>query len=362
MKHYLKLLSVLSTGTLLGCTQFALAPMGGTPVASSASGAAKFPAVQPVEAISSPVSEIEGLFIMGRSAHGAGQLALAEERYAQVLDKQPSHLGALNSIAVIYAQTERTDKALQFFKRALELDAKASHVHNNLGYALLIAGRLAEAEQELSLAHDLNPSSSLTRQNLELLAAAKVRAGAGAVAKTATSEPQLVAISQNVYELRDRAATLPAQMQSARVAAPQSARTAAGDLGKTVVKDLVAGTPLRGVRIEVSNGVGIRHLARRTAERLAPMGVVAARLTNQPRYQQAKTEIQFSAEQQSAAAALSLRLPVAVKTVPSGNLGKNIQLRLVLGHDLVGKAVADWLDMEADTSVARVSFEGWRWS
>lgn len=356
MNHYVKLFSALSAGTLLGCTQLSLAPTGGEPVAASGSGASVLPRVQPVEHISGPVSEVEGLFIMGRSAHGAGQLALAEERYAKVLNKQPSHLGALNSIAVIYAQTERTDKALQFFKRVLELDPKASHVHNNLGYALLLAGQLAEAESELKLAHDLKPSSLQTKHNLELLARAKERVaalagltGSGSAAEVAVAGPQLVALEKNVYELRDGSATLPAQTPVATLAGVPAEKP-------------VPSTSLHGIRIEVSNGAGIRYLAKRTANRLAPMGVVTARLTNQPRYQQSKTEIQFGAGQKSAADALSTKLPVAVRNVPSGRLEKNIQMRLVLGHDLVGKTISAWLESSSEIRVALAGSDGWCWS
>lgn len=345
MKHYAKLFSALSAGALLGCAQLSLAPT-----------ASVVSRVQPVENTTSPVSEVEGLFVLGRSAHGAGQLALAEERYAKVLNKQPSHLGALNSIAVIYAQTERTDKALQFFKRVLALDPQASHVHNNIGYVLLLAGQLAEAESELKLAHDLKPSSLQTKHNLELLARAKERVaalvkltGSGAAAEVAMAGPQLVALEKNVYELRDGPVTLSAQTQVAVHADVQTEKP-------------VSSISLHGVRIEVSNGVGIRYLAKRTANRLAPMGVVTARLTNQPRYQQSKTEIQFSAGLKSAADALSTKLPVAVKTVPSVRLEKNIQMRLVLGHDLVGKAITAWLESSSETRVALAGDAGWRWS
>ena len=95
MSHYVKALSVLSAGALLGCSQYALIPTDGTTLAGSSAGSAKFPKVQPVERITSPVSEVEGQFIMGRSAHGLGQMALAEERYAKVLSLQPTHVGAL---------------------------------------------------------------------------------------------------------------------------------------------------------------------------------------------------------------------------------------------------------------------------
>lgn len=369
MKHYVKLFSVLSTGTLLGCTQLSLAPTVGEPVAATGPRASVLSRVQPVERISSPVAEVEGLFIMGRVAHGAGQLALAEERYAQILKIQPLHLGALDSIAVLYAQTGRTDQALQFFNHALELDPKASHVHNNFGYALLRNGQLVEAERELRLAHDLNPSSSQTRKNIELLIRSKERVavlagltGRTSGAEVASSGPQLVAIGPHVYELRDRPVALSEQPQPSVPAGPQPQIPTAEVAGNGVAQDQAISTSLRGVRIEVSNGVGIRYLARRTAERLAPMGVVTARLTNQAPYQQAKTEIQFGDGQKNAAYALSAKLPVAVSTVLSARLANNIQMRLVLGHDLAGKAVAAWLEADTDTNVAMADDDGWRWS
>jgi tetratricopeptide (TPR) repeat protein len=363
MNRYVKLFSALSAGTLLGCTQLSKAP---EPVAAST-----LLRVRPVENIPSPVSEVEGLFIMGRSAHGTGQLALAEERYAQVLNKQPSHLGALNSMAVIYAQTQRTDQAVQLFKRVLELDPKASHVRNNLGYVLLLAGQFAEAEAELKLARDLNPSSLQTRQNLELLASAKERAatlagltgsGGAPATESAVAGPQLVAVGQNVYELREGAATLRAQAQAFASSGVRADQLAARGDRQFVARELATRTSLRGVRIEVSNGVGIRHLARRTAERLSPMGIVTARLTNQARYRQSKTEIQFSAGQRAAADALSTQFPVAVQVVPARSLGNTVQMRLVLGHDLVGNAIAAWLESGGEARVVQADFAGWRWS
>lgn len=368
MKHYVKLVSALSTGTLLGCSQFALAPAPSNPVAASAPRAATVPRVQPVERISSPVPEVEGLFIMARSAHGAGQLDLAEARYAQVLDRKPSHLGALNAIAVIYAQTGRADKAFQAFRAALALDPTASHLHNNLGYALLLAGRLAEAESALQAAQNLNPSSAQTRQNLELLARAKAHAAAQAAspgqespAETAVTGPQLVAVARSVYELRDAPTTL--RTPAVALADTQTERLPSENAGQAALKEAApAATTLRGVRIEVSNGAGIRHLARRTAQRLSPMGIVTARLTNQPRFRQLRTEIQFGAGQQAAADALSAKLPVAVQVVPAKYVSSNTQMRLVLGRDLTGKSITAWLDSAPELQLAQGSHDGWRWS
>lgn len=109
---------------------------------------------------------------------------------------------------------------------------------------------------------------------------------------------------------------------------------------------------LRGVRLEVSNGVGISNLARRTADRLATEGVLTVRLTNAKPYRQAKTEIQFVTGQGLAAQALQSRLPVAACAVAASRLNAGVQVRLVLGHDVTGRALAEWLDAGEEQQVA----------
>lgn len=380
MKHYVKLFSLVSVGTLLGCAQPWLLPAQESALVAARVQIPATPRVQAVERISSALSPVESLFILGRSAQSAGQLALAEERYAQALMLQPQHPGVLNAMAVLYAQSDRVDQAIELFRRALALDPNAAHVHNNLGYALLLAGRLDESGAELKLAQGLNPLNGQTGQNLELLARTRERVETG---------PQLVAVGRNVYELRDRpgAVTATAQIVApapsgadvriALAAQPAAAAQQVAVAPVAVARQPVAAAPvvvpgqeglvlaslpLQGVRLEVSNGVGIRHLARRTAERLSMTGLVPARLTNQAKFQQAKTEIQFSSGQAQAAAALSAQFPVSVQTVASTRLLKNIQLRLVLGHDVAGKALLAWLESAANTRVAAAAQDGWRWT
>lgn len=361
MSHYVKLISVLSTGTLLGCTQMPMSSTQGGPTdLASRQRAAVMPRIEPVERITSPVSEVEGLFIMGRSAHGQGQLALAEERYAKVLSLQPTHVGALNAMAVICAQSARYEQSVELFRQALAIDASAAHVHNNFGYALMLAGRLDEAQTQLDQAQALNPLSELTRKNRALLAQSRGHAPVVAVQSkpdatpqpVAPEGPQLVAVKPHVFELRDTPVSVQAQMARAPSVTVPSLPSA------SVVS-------LNGVKIEVSNGVGIRNLARRTAERLAPMGVVTARLTNQPGYKQTKTEIFYSAGQMGAAEALSATLPVAAKVLAANDLGTRVQMRLVLGRDLDVKTLANWLDRldGLDAPVVAINrFEGWLWS
>lgn len=383
MKRHGKLMVVCSTSLLWGCTQLSalLAPPDSSAVASRGRSAP----VQRPEATrlsTGAVVDQERLFAQGREAQARGDLRRAEALYGQLLALSPRHVGALNGAGIILAQTGRLEAAVAHFGRALAIEPQAAHLHNNLGYALLLAGRLTEAESTLQRARALNPANALTDKNLALLAQAQERAAAAAAAKApAPSGQTLVAVAPSVYELRD-----PAPMPAAReAAAATSVRASAGTAvsaapaarapaaapvqlpARPLAQALAPRNPatLRGVRLEVSNGVGIRHMARRTAERLSATGLVAARLTNQPGYRQVKTEIQFAPGQMAAAEALSGQLPLAPTLTQVKPMERNIQVRLVLGRDLAGQAIAAWIDGEAEETSRLVTLnarEGWLWS
>jgi len=310
----------------------------------------------------------------GRSAHGAGQLGLAAEHYEKVLSLEPGHVGALNALAVIQAQQGHSDQAIALFARARQLAPGAAHIYNNAGYALMRAGRLEEAEPALKRALELDPHSVPTRQNLALLA--KAQAERGPVARIAQVleaaqpglltkvAPRLVRVGPQVYslELPARAA---AQVKPELAIALNSDTVAVRKLDGGIALRAGSGmamSELKGVRLEVSNGVGIARLARRTADRLALAGVATARLTNALPYLQASTEVQFAQGQEAAAQALQSRLPLATRAVASGQLPAGMQLRLVLGHDASGQTIAAWFDAAPAREVSAAAKGGWRWS
>jgi hypothetical protein len=348
--------SVSLLGTLLGCAPL----MPGTPLAGSALAPSRGQAstvpvkVAQANAVTPATPSSDALYTLGLTAHGAGQIALASQRYAQALKLAPDHVGALNGLAVIYAQSDRTDEALKLFARASELAPASAHIRNNAGYALLRDGRLEEAEIALNKARELDPSNAQTQQNLALLASAKAKhPSAGLAVQSEAGDkdgPRLVVVAPNVFELQAPTST------AAEAAGPVQGTT------RPSGKDLAPGAELRGVRLEVSNGVGINKLARRTADRLATEGVLTARLTNALPYRQVKTEIQFVTGQALAAQALQSRMPVATQAVAASRLNAGVQLRLVLGHDMAGRAIAAWLDAEEKQQVASSTQGGWRWS
>lgn len=369
--------SVTLLGTLLGCAPLMPGtPLAGSTVAPSRGQASTVPVkVAQASAVSAAMTSSAAQFTLGLAAHGTGQLALASQRYAQALKIAPEHVGALNALAVIYAQSDRTEEALKLFARASELAPGSAHIRNNTGYALLRADRLDEAEIALNKARELDPSNAQTQQNLALLASAKAarKPAAQSVQAAAGDEtgPRLVVVAPNVFELQapTRAVTetvLPAMPIQVEAASSSGSNLSPGSAISNQfmhrLAALSASVELRGVRLEVSNGVGIRRLARRTADRLATEGVLTARLTNARPYRQAKTEIQYVTGQALAAQALQSRLPVATHAMPASRLSAGVQVRLVLGHDMAGRAITAWLDAEEKQQVASNLQGGWRWS
>jgi tetratricopeptide (TPR) repeat protein len=347
--------SVCLVGTLLGCA----------PLKTGAPGAAVAPTQLPVHVV--PTSD--ELFALGLAAHRTGQFELAGQRYAQVLKMAPEHPGALNALGVIHAQSDRTDEAIKLFARAIALAPGSAHFQNNAGYALLRADRLEEAEHALNQALELDPSSLKTRQNLALLASAKAARETtmqNATADTGDKDaPRLVVVAPNVLELQAPVHTTSGATTPAREEAtgPSGNNLSPGSaISQEIMGRLAAmsaSAELRDVRLEVSNGVGIRKLARRTADRLANEGVLTARLTNALPYRQAETEIQFGTGQARAAQALQSRMPLPTRTVASSRLTAGVQLRLVLGHDMAGRTIAAWLDAEEKPQVASSMQGGW---
>ena len=370
----LKTLASLSVlGSLMGCSSLMPGALHGTQIPRAGGGAAVPVKMAPLPAPGPAMAEHEVLYATGRSAHGAGHFARAVAYYERTLALKPDHVGALNALGVLRAQAGRTAEALALFDRAVVLEPLAAHVYNNMGFTLLNAHRLQEAELRLRTARALDPDSRQIRENLDLLAKAQVEhdernrpalqgapAGGAYVVQEVdhrSSGPQLVAVAPQVFELR------PAGPQAieamARAQAPAADPPANGPAVApqplapsrevaTEAPAVVQAEPPRPARIEVSNGTGAPRLARRTADRLAPAGILANRLTNASSFQQPQTLLQYLAGQEMAVNALQASLPTPVLAVKVGTLGGGTQVRLVLGHDGAGKAIARWAQPEPD--------------
>ncbi len=89
--------------------------------------------------------------------HQRGQLGPAEALYREILTLQPGNFVAWQLLGVVAAQAGHPDHALQLIGRAIALKPDYAEAHNNLGMALQVLRRYAEAVDSHDRAIALQP-------------------------------------------------------------------------------------------------------------------------------------------------------------------------------------------------------------
>ena len=93
----------------------------------------------------------------GLRAHQAGRLAEAERHYRRLLAQQPKHPGALHYMGLLAFQAQRYDIAVQLIGLSIAEKADDPTAHVNLGNALAMLARVADAEAAFRRAIALDP-------------------------------------------------------------------------------------------------------------------------------------------------------------------------------------------------------------
>jgi tetratricopeptide (TPR) repeat protein len=108
--------------------------------------------------------------------------------------------------------------------------------------------------------------------------------------------------------------------------------------------------------LEVSNGVGLRSLAGRTARQLERFGVSVARVSDYQTFGKGRTEVHYRAGHLEGAKAVQQRLPVDAKLVKASKMHPGVNVRLVVGRDMVVGPIAWWSDMPAVAESAMMAY------
>ena len=88
--------------------------------------------------------------------------------------------------------------------------------------------------------------------------------------------------------------------------------------------------------IEISNGNGVKHCARRVGNYLAKKGFKVTSVKNEPRFNKLKTKIYYCEEYLQDASSVAKQLPGYQDMVKvNGFKKRNIKVRVVIGKDMV---------------------------
>jgi tetratricopeptide (TPR) repeat protein len=92
----------------------------------------------------------------------------AEKEFRRELEVSPQHVGALLELARMDLEEDRLAEAVEFAKRAVELELKNPDAHHVLGRVLLATDDVQESVKELETAKQLAPDGATIRSHLAM--------------------------------------------------------------------------------------------------------------------------------------------------------------------------------------------------
>jgi hypothetical protein len=308
--------------------------------ASSKAPAERSAAVEPVLAVNHGGVSAEGLFRLGRYFEGQARREQAIFAYREALRRDPLQVEVYNRLGMLLGESGRHAEAIHEFQAAIALASNRADLYNNLGFAYLLAGKDAEAARALEEAQRLEPTLAKVTDNLRI---AKTRlaipATSDALPKT-TAAPvahvpavltedrvRLIEVSPRVFELKPPVDRRPIEVTP--LPFPPEASATPTEQPRPPVPHA------RSFRLEVSNGNGITGMAKRVSEHLRRVGVHTQRLTNDRPFEQQHTVIHYRPGFEREAEILKAKLQPEVRAIASKALAGHIDVRLVLGRDVL---------------------------
>lgn len=105
---------------------------------------------------------------LGSVFHRKGDLARAMDEFRRAIELKPNFADAHYNLGVAYKDIGRMDDAILEFEAAVTYQPQKANAHNNLGLAYLSKGRIDEAVGEFSTTIRLEPSNYRAHNNLGL--------------------------------------------------------------------------------------------------------------------------------------------------------------------------------------------------
>ncbi len=110
----------------------------------------------------------EVMFNQAVQALSAGQFAVAEQNFQSVLKRQPDNIPAIANLGILYARTNRTDKAIAQYQQALHLSPNDEPILLNLGIVYLKEEQHAKALPYFERVLAIDANNQQARQLIDM--------------------------------------------------------------------------------------------------------------------------------------------------------------------------------------------------
>lgn len=260
---------------------------------SLCAGALLLACASPRPQVQVPFLGADAYYALGRADHAARRPEPARRHYAQALQVDPAHANARNGMAVLLAEQGDYAEAVKIWRtlvaEAVALPAaERAFLLGNLGYALYLQGEQVEALAMLEQACVLDPYRPLA---WEQLAGVLEATGDTQRALRMTKQARMLRTHDIRQDYALTGAAVPAAAASAARETPwpaDLARTEVRRVGAVVeVRRVAAVAPVPVVeenasplKLEISNGNGVRGMAAAWARRLREPAFASVRLKN----------------------------------------------------------------------------------
>lgn len=277
------------------------------------------------------------MYQLGRYYQGQNRYALAIEAYQKSLLADANYAEAHNGLGVVYSRQANYEQAITSFSQALNLAPQADHIHNNLGYAQYLKGDYVAAIGSFEQALEFNPNNHKAAKNLAL-----AQQKLGMPLMTATLNGNNAPTKPEALEMK---AAQPAAY-GVEVSGPitridqpaleiKQVAPAVFELKRyEVVSQAAQSNNAAFGKIEVSNGNGVRGMARGVGGYLKRHGFTPSRFTNHKPFNIEKTQVHYRGGYQTQAKALQQKIPGEPALVQRDDLRPGINVKVLLGQDL----------------------------
>jgi len=124
-----------------------------------------------------PSHDIRYHFDLAVSSQKLGEKAKALEEYRKVIEIDPMNVEAHNNLGVIYKDMGKINQAVKEFQTVLSMNPKQENALNNLGIIFFLQGNLEKAIQEFRGVLDINPRNREAYINLGVIYKRRNRIG-----------------------------------------------------------------------------------------------------------------------------------------------------------------------------------------
>ena len=317
-----------------------------------------------------------------------GKHKFAVDELLNAIRKDPSFIKAYNALGVSYDHLGNFDLAVKSYKFALLLNPELDYVHNNLGYSYLLNGNLDAAIDAFRKAVALDDTNKRYHNNLAL---AYVRKGQTDMAfeefKLAENESDTRYKTTQTFKDPDPSPSpketaidtspegitpydnIPKNIETSHFLAVKDHGLSESNLEYALIPDTIDEMDLleksvqnevkssnlnlphenkgktesitpsvsQPLYIEISNGNGVRHMARNVGVYLNPKGFNANRLTNADHFNYPKTKIYYQKGYEQDALRLAKEIPgrQEMPNLIEQNQMTRQAIKVLIGKDLV---------------------------